>query len=81
MPISSFVTQDIRALLDRKLITRAGLMGLVLAAGGIGLFILLWVVMGNAGLDTFARLIIAICVPPALIALAVGVYFLVTRAK
>jgi hypothetical protein len=81
MPLSSFVTQDIRALLDRKLITRAGFIGLVLAAGGIGLFVLLWVVLGNAGIDTFARLMIAICIPPALIALAVGVYFLVTRAK
>lgn len=81
MPLSLFVIQDIRALLDRKLLSRAGLMGLGLAAGGIGLFILLWVVLGNAGIDTFARLMIAICVPPALIALAVGVYFLVTRAK
>lgn len=68
-------------MLDRKLLSRAGLMGILLAVFGIGLFILLWVVLGNAGMDNFARLMIAICIPPALIALGVGLFFLATREK
>lgn len=68
-------------MLDRKLLSRAGLMGILLAVFGIGLFVLLWVVLGNAGMDNFARLMISICVPPALIALGVGLFFLATREK
>ena len=59
----------------------SGLMGLLLAGGGIGLFVLIWVVLGSAGVDTFARLMVAICVPPALIALGVGLFFLATRSR
>jgi lipopolysaccharide export LptBFGC system permease protein LptF len=56
--------------------------GVVLAtAVGVGLFFLLWQVMGDAGVEQFPRLIIAMCVPPMLIAVLVGVYILIFRAR
>jgi lipopolysaccharide export LptBFGC system permease protein LptF len=67
--------------LDRQLLSRAGVVGLVLAVLGIGLFVGLWAVLGNAGMDDFPRLVIAVCVPPAVLALAVGVFFLVARRE
>ena len=60
--------------LNKRGLTRASIVGVAMALGAIILFILLWLVLG--GLDRFPRLIIAVCVPPAAIALAVGVYFL-----
>jgi lipopolysaccharide export LptBFGC system permease protein LptF len=60
---------------------RAMLAGVLLAAGGIVLFIVLWILLGNAGLDQFPRLIISLCLPPAAIALLVGVYFLLIQPR
>lgn len=65
--------------LNRKTLSRATLAGAALAMGGVGLFILLWVVLGNAGVDQFPRLILSMCVPPALIAALVGGFFLLVR--
>jgi hypothetical protein len=67
--------------LDRKVLSRAGAAGAILGIVGIGLFVLLWVVLGSAGVDTFMRLVIAVCVPPAVLALVMGIYFLVTRSR
>jgi hypothetical protein len=51
-------------------------MGAVLGLGGILLFVSLWIVLGNWGMDQFQRLIITACLPPALIALLIGGYLL-----
>jgi hypothetical protein len=63
--------------LNKRGLTRASIAGVVLALGGIVLFIVLWLVLRS--LDQFPRLIIAVCVPPALIALGIGVYFLLIQ--
>jgi hypothetical protein len=56
--------------------------GVVLAAAlGIGLFFLLWQVLGNAGVEQFPRLIIAMCAPPMLIGALVGIYILIFRVR
>jgi membrane associated rhomboid family serine protease len=62
--------------LNRKNLSRATAVAMVLSTLGIILFLVLWAVLGNAGVDSFARLIISMCVPPALMAGAVGAYFL-----
>jgi drug/metabolite transporter (DMT)-like permease len=62
-------------------IKRAAIIGAVLAAGGVVLFALLWVLLGRFDLDNFPRLILSMCVPPALIALAVGIYFLSSQPR
>lgn len=53
--------------------------GAALAVIGVVAFILLWVMMGNVA--TLPRLLVAMCIPPAIIAAILGVYILVTRAK
>ena len=66
---------------DRGRIGRGLAMGLVLAVFGIGGFILLWNGLGSLGLEQFPRLILSMCLPPAGIALVMGVYILVFRAR
>jgi hypothetical protein len=63
--------------LDKRGLTRAFIAGIVLALSGIGLFVILWLSLSS--LDQFPRLIIAVCVPPALIALAIGIFFLLIQ--
>ena len=54
-------------------------MGAALGLAGVVLFVLMWGALGNAGVDFFPRMVVSVCAPPALIALAVGVYFLVIQ--
>ncbi|MBK8026595.1 MAG: hypothetical protein IPK19_35710 [Chloroflexi bacterium] len=53
--------------------------GAILAVGGIILFVLLWLALGSANVQNFPRLILSLCVPPAIIALLLGGYFLISR--
>lgn len=57
-------------------LARASRIGLVLVVAGVVLFLILWAILGNAGIGQIPRLALSICLPPALIALAVGGYFL-----
>jgi hypothetical protein len=63
--------------LNKRGLTRASIAGAALALGGIILFVVLWLLLSS--LDQFPRLIIAVCVPPALIALVMGIYFLMIQ--
>lgn len=62
--------------LNRQSLSRASIAGLGLAIGGIVLFFVLYIVLGNMGVDALARVIVALCVPPAVMASIVGGYFL-----
>ncbi|GEM_PF-487011 len=64
---------------NTKTFSRAGLVGAVLGTLGILLFVGIWLVTGSTDLDAFPRLIIALCVPPSIIAIIMGVYVLVVR--
>ena len=55
------------------------LIGGSLALAAVVLFILLWVIMGNAGVEALPRLLVSLCVPPAIIAVVVGAYILIAR--
>ncbi|MEQ8675380.1 MAG: hypothetical protein RLP44_10775 [Aggregatilineales bacterium] len=66
---------------DGKSVSRIGLSGAVLGIVAIGLFVGLWVILGNANVDDFPRLIISVCVPPALMTAFLGVYILVMGGK
>ena len=59
------------------MIPRVVLSGAALAIIGIVLFAVLWSVL--AGVDSFPRLILSMCVPPTIMAAIVGVYMLVVR--
>lgn len=53
--------------------------GALLAVGAVVLFILLWVGLGQANVENFPRLILSMCIPPAVIAVVVGAFFLFGR--
>lgn len=60
-------------------VSRVVAAGAALAILGIALFIGMWVVLGNAGVDQAPRLFASMCVPPGVIALILGVYVLFSR--
>lgn len=55
--------------------------GGILAAAAIGLFMLLWLALGNTDVSNAQRLFISLCVPPALLSGAIGAYILIRRPK
>lgn len=65
--------------METKNITWALVGGLVLAALGIGLFLLIFAVLAEAAPAT--RLFTAMCVPPLVMALVVGIFVLVRRDR
>jgi len=67
--------------LNRQNMSRATIIGSALAVGGIILFLILYAALGNAGVDSIARMIVSLCVPPAVMAALVGGYFLWGRGR
>jgi lipopolysaccharide export LptBFGC system permease protein LptF len=67
--------------MDSKRLLRGQVAVLLLVLVGIGLFALLWQGMGAAGVANAPRLLVSICLPPAIIAIVIGVYFLVVRTR
>jgi hypothetical protein len=62
--------------LNQTNLSRGLVAGALLAVLGIGLFIGLWVIMGSMGVSNAARLLVSLCIPPAIIALIIGGYVL-----
>ncbi|MCB9452639.1 MAG: hypothetical protein H6672_14470 [Anaerolineaceae bacterium] len=62
--------------LNSRNLSRATLIATGMGIVGIILFVLLWVLLSQTNLDAIARLMIAFCIPPALMAGGVGVYML-----
>jgi hypothetical protein len=60
---------------------RAQLAVTLLVVFAIGAFIGLWNALGSAGFEDFPRLILSLCLPPAAIAILVGIYVLIFRAR
>lgn len=65
--------------LNKQSLSRASVVGVGLAGLGIALFLILWFVLGQSGMETLPRLIVALCVPPAVIATLIGAYVLFIR--
>lgn len=62
--------------IDKQNLPRIAVIGAAFAVLGIVLFIVLWVMMGNAGVEQLPRLVVSVCLPPAIIAAILGVYIL-----
>lgn len=60
---------------------RIAAIGAILAVFGIVLFLVLWAFMGSMGVDSLPRLIVSLCLPPAILAVILGVVILVRRSK
>lgn len=67
--------------LNRSNMSRALIAGAVLAGLGIALFAVLWTLLGSQGVNQAARLLLSLCIPPAVIAAVLGVYLLLTRPE
>jgi lipopolysaccharide export LptBFGC system permease protein LptF len=67
--------------LNTQHLTRATLIAAGLALVGIVVFVILWVILGNAGIENAPRLLLSLCVPPALIGVLVGGYFLFKSSR
>lgn len=61
-------------------LTTAIVAGGVLAALGVGIFVLLFFVL-LSDMDNLPRLLLSMCLPPALMALVVGAYFIISANK
>ena len=65
----------------KKTLMRAGVAGVVLAGIGIGAFLVIWILLGQAGTSDFPRLMASLCLPPALVAAVIGLYLLIIQPK
>jgi hypothetical protein len=61
--------------MDSSRLTPALVIGAVLAIGGIGLFLLLW--NAFSGMGEIQRITLSLCIPPALMVILIGGYYLV----
>lgn len=66
---------------NRRNLTRASIVGVILAVLAIVLFIVLWLVLGSFNLDTMPRLFASLCIPPAVLAALIGTYILIRRPR
>ena len=60
---------------NRQALSRASVAGVVLSIVGIILFVVLWLVFGQVGLEHIPRLLLSLCIPPAIIGVIAVVYF------
>src|SRR5262245_1788156 len=66
---------------NKQILSKASIVGAVLAVGGIILFVILYAALGNTSVDAITRVLVSLCVPPALMAVLVGGYFFLTRSQ
>lgn len=64
---------------NRKILTRGLIAGAALAVLGIVLFFVIWSSLAGSG--EVARLFTALCIPPVLIGVIVGAYFMFFRRR
>ena len=62
-------------------LSRGSIFGLVLGVLAIILFVVLWLVLGSLNVSQFPRLMVSLCLPPAIIAALIGVYMLFGRSR
>ncbi len=67
--------------MDNKTLTRTVIAGGVLSGLGIALFFLLWFGLGSAQVAQLPRVVLSVCLPPAIMAMVVGLYFIIARGS
>lgn len=66
---------------NKRKLSRASTLGIGLAVGGVALFVALWLLMGSMGVEQIPRLLISLCLPPAIMSGAIGGYMLLARPR
>ena len=62
-------------------LSRASIVGAGLAVVGIILFVVFWVVLGQLGVTSLARLLVSLCLPPAVIGGIIAAYALAAKSR
>jgi lipopolysaccharide export LptBFGC system permease protein LptF len=62
-------------------LSRGSIFGFVLGVLAIILFVVLWLGLGSLNVSQFPRLMVSVCLPPAIIAALIGVYMLFWRPR
>ena len=65
--------------MEPKRLVNASIVGGLLAILGVGLFLLLYVGLGAANVQGAPRLFGALCTPPVVIGVVIGLYALIRR--
>ena len=66
--------------MDNKVLMRALVVGAILAVGAILLFLFLYLVV-LAGFDNTIRLFGSLCLPPVVLLVIIGLYFVFNQGK
>jgi lipopolysaccharide export LptBFGC system permease protein LptF len=62
-------------------LSKVAVAGVGLGVVGVVLFVILWVVFGQMGVASLARLVVSLCLPPLVIAGLIGVYVLLMKGR
>jgi lipopolysaccharide export LptBFGC system permease protein LptF len=60
---------------NKQAMSRATTAGVILSIVAIVLFVVFWLVLGQVGLEHIPRLLLSLCVPPAIISVIAVFYF------
>jgi lipopolysaccharide export LptBFGC system permease protein LptF len=60
---------------NKQALSRASVAGVVLSIVAILLFVVFWLIFGQIGLEHIPRLLLSLCVPPAIIGVIAVFYF------
>jgi len=66
---------------SKETLSKASTLGVTLGVGGVALFVVIWLLLENAGLEQIPRLLISLCLPPAIMAGLIGGYMLLARPR
>jgi|FLYN01.1.fsa_nt_gi hypothetical protein len=66
---------------SKETLSKASTLGVSLGIGGVALFVTLWLVLGSVGVEQIPRLLISLCLPPAIMAGVLGGYMLLVRPR
>jgi lipopolysaccharide export LptBFGC system permease protein LptF len=67
--------------INPQALRRATIAGAVLGVFGIVSFIVIWVLLGQAGAEQIPRLFLSLCIPPALIGVIMLAYIFYMRSR
>jgi hypothetical protein len=69
------------SLFSKDYLSKASTLGVTLVIAGVVLFVVIWSLLDSAGLEQIPRLLISLCLPPAIVAGLIGGYMLLARPR
>lgn len=63
--------------LKKRGLSRAAVLGFGIVVSAVVLFLIFWIGLSNTDMAPFPRVLISVCIPPAVIAALIGIYMLI----